>query len=96
MKLSTMFTKADRELRQVRGIFGNAGTKQACAMGAVCYYLSKGDTVTPYLLHAKEGRWYESVLKKFAKKTGKNLATWNDSECKSFRELAVMAREAQL
>ena len=45
--LTEIWSRADKELKQVKRMFGDAQEKTACAVGAIAYYASGGKTCTP-------------------------------------------------
>lgn len=63
LKLSDIFTMADLELKQCKGSNGNPKTKQACAIGAICYYLSNGQITGDQSLSKREPIQYKKFLK---------------------------------
>ena len=93
MKLSDIWRRADKELRQVRGSYGNAALKTACATGAIAYYMSNGRTCSPWRLTITElgetgGLCFDFQIRTANRHTINEL---NDNDCWTFIQFAEEA-----
>ncbi len=97
LTLQKIWTKASKELKQVKVEFGNAEAKEACAMGAIAYYLSNKETC-----HLSELRYswqkaaFRKMVKNFESKSDCSIWELNDAFDWSFSDFAGKARELGL
>ena len=96
MKLSKMWYRAAKELKQVKEDFGSVDRKEACAMGAICYYLSDGVAINPASLTHFLDITYNHLLFDFRLAYGEHVITLNDKEGWSFEQFAKKAEELGL
>jgi hypothetical protein len=97
MKLGEIWKRASRELKQIRIEFGDASRKEACAMGAISFYLSDKKTC---LLSELEFAWQKAVfrdmVKTFESKTKSSIWELNDLQGWTFEQFAEKANELGL
>ena len=96
MKLSEIWYRAAKELKQVKQEFGDIDRKEACAMGAICYYLSDGVAISPASLTHDHDIIYNNLLSDFRLAYGEHIITLNDEEGWSFEDFAKKAEELGL
>lgn len=100
--LSKVWEWASENLIQIKEDYGNIKTKEACALGALFYYATKGQKIRP----TKKERWIYVFTNKdtcsiplliqareFEKKVGIKISKLNDKQNLSFKDLADMAKE---
>jgi hypothetical protein len=92
-KLSVIWDKAARELKQIRRSYGHAGRKEACALGAIVYYASNGHTCNPSKIPISQRLIYANVVAKWERLSGWEISRLNDKEGWTFERLAENARE---
>ncbi len=97
IKLSEIWKKANRELKHIKIEFGDASRKEACAMGAISYYLSDRKTC---LLSELKYSWQKAVfrdmVKTFESKTKSSIWELNDVQGWTFLQFAQKAEELRL
>jgi hypothetical protein len=97
MKLSEIWKRASSELRQIKVEFGNASKREACAMGAISFYLS--DKTTCHFSELKY-TWQKAVfrdmVKTFEAKSKSSIWVLNDLEAWTFKDFANKAFELGL
>src|SRR5437899_1698602 len=76
-KLSDIWTWASKDLKQVKGKFGNAANGEACAMGAIEYYRTNKEDVNPDWRAWKKIS-YQKDINSFRNEYG-DIADINDS-----------------
>jgi hypothetical protein len=91
-KLYKIWEKASRELKQVNHSYGNAGRKEACALGAIVYYASNAKTCNPSKIPLAERLIYSNMVAKWERLSGKEISKLNDKEGWTFEEFAKNAR----
>lgn len=97
LTLQKIWINASKELKQIKVGFGNAEAKEACAMGAIAYYLSNRETC-----HLSELRYswqkaaFRKMVKNFESKGDCSIWEMNDALDWSFSDFAEKARELGL
>lgn len=91
-KLYNIWERAGNELKQVNRSYGNAGRKQACALGAIVYYASNGKTCDPAKIPIAERLVYANMVAKWERLSGKEISKLNDKDGWTFEEFAKNAR----
>lgn len=97
LTLREIWKKASRELKQIEIEFGDAERKEACAMGAIAYYLSNKETC-----HLSELRYswqkaaFRKMVKAFESKADCSIWELNDALGWSFEDFAEKAEELAL
>jgi hypothetical protein len=91
-KLYSVWKKASIELKQVRRSYGNAGRKQACALGAIAYYASNGKTCNPSKIPISSKLIYANMVAKWERLSGKEISKLNDECGWTFDEFAKNAK----
>ena len=90
-KFSDIWDWADKNLIQYIGGFGDATTKRVCAVGAIAYYFSNGESVVPSFFSIEEDRNIWEKIEQISKKLKWWIPTLNDRGV-TFKELAKMSR----
>ena len=88
-KLSTVWTWADKHLKQVRGNYGDADTKEACALGAIQLYRTHGKKVDDY---SDSFGIYNKQISKFEDAYKHKIYILNDRNKWSFKTFAKKAK----
>lgn len=97
MKLAEIWRRASRELTQIKVEFGDALMKEACAMGAIAYYLSDKETChLSELKYAWQKAVFRDMVKTFESKSECSIWELNDSEGCTFAQFAEKASELGL
>jgi hypothetical protein len=97
LTLKKIWTNASKELKQIKVGFGNAETKEACAMGAIAYYLSNKETChLSELKYSWQKAAFRKMVKNFESKGECSIWELNDSLGWSFMDFAEKARELGL
>lgn len=97
MELAKIWRQASRELKQIKVEFGDASMKEACAMGAIAYYLSEKETChLSELKHAWQKAVFRDMVKTFESKSESSIWELNDVEGWTFAQFADKASELGL
>jgi hypothetical protein len=94
MKLSEIWGLASRELKQIKIEFGDASSKEACAMGAISFYLSGRKTChLSELDYGWQKAVFRDMVKTFESKSKSSIWVLNDLEGWTFKDFAEKALE---
>jgi hypothetical protein len=94
LTLQKIWTKANKELKQIKVEFGDAEAKEACAMGAIAYYLSNKETChLSQLMYSWQKTAFRRMVKGFESKGDCSIWELNDSLGWSFSDFAEKAFE---
>jgi hypothetical protein len=97
IKLSRIWEKASKELTQIKIEFGNPSTMEACAMGAISYYLSDKKTcLLSELPHPWQKAVFRDMVKTFESKSRSSIWELNDLQGWTFAQFAEKAIELSL
>jgi hypothetical protein len=97
IKLSKIWKQASRELKQVKVEFGDASMKQACAMGAISFYLSDNKTcLLSELKYGWQKAMYRDMVNTFESKTKSSIWELNDVEGWTFEDFSEKALQLGL
>ena len=96
MKLSEIWERADKELTQVNGHYGFAKEKEACALGAVNYYVSGGKHVSYSRLTEIQQEESERLRLLFYDKWHVDISFLNDKGGWTFKQFAEEAKKLGL
>lgn len=95
-KLSEIWFMAAKELKRVEVSLGFAPNKTACALGAISYYLSEGETCHVGWLKGTKPDTFHELQDAFEKKSGHRIAELNDDKHWSFNRFAKKAQQLGL
>ena len=96
MKLSEIWYRAAKELTQIKGRYGSAPAKTACAAGSVSYYLSQGRTCYNWEPTPTEKAEYRRLSREFAVEAEQGIIIINDELGWTFEQFAKKAEELGL
>ncbi len=97
IKLSDIWKFASKELEQIKVGFGDAKRRQACAMGAISYYLSNRETcLLSELKYSWQKGLFRHLVKSFEARSGSSIWELNDVRGWAFEDFAGRAEELGL